>query len=238
MGRRSVLVPVIDLSKRGIFWYTVDPIEYGHSFGVCFVLFWLCSSWWIPGNILCMGPANKKTKLHCNGVSHWLGTYTKWSLGFTWFICIKTFTTDSLWSKIWVKIIFANIKWKEGMYHARFLGFSYVLIHGYGYHLVSRNMITVISYLPLKQGTDEPTIMNSRAFYWIKSVEFRQNFNVVIVMMKTGLVWGMCHADLNMNSITWILSSNICGIPEFKKMSRSQQPPEFFVFGGFIIVQW
>ena len=31
------------------------------------------------GIILCMPPANKIT-LHCNAVSHWLGTYIKWSL--------------------------------------------------------------------------------------------------------------------------------------------------------------
>ena len=44
-----------------------------------------CSPWkyggirWGAGILLCMRPANETT-LHCNDASHWLGTYTKWSL--------------------------------------------------------------------------------------------------------------------------------------------------------------
>ena len=43
-----------------------------------------CEHWWQswhPWIILWMLPSQWETTLHCNVVSHWLGTITKWSLG-------------------------------------------------------------------------------------------------------------------------------------------------------------
>ena len=75
------LTPTLAVRQQAITWTSLDPVLYRHIVSpghneLRFMFTWLSSS----RDHFVYVPSQWEATLQCNVVSHWLGTYTKWSL--------------------------------------------------------------------------------------------------------------------------------------------------------------